>query len=79
MMALAQGKAKTTLGEIQLYHLVKRWGLGVLGPNPSLVDVLRMQRMDHVDRIFMLHNNPKNWKDFSQADWRIIRRALTDD
>lgn len=78
MMALAMGKPSAPSAEIQLFYLAKRWGPEILGPQLGLVDLLRINKLDHVDRVFGMFANPKNWKKMSQADLKLARRALTD-
>lgn len=79
MMTLATGKPSKPNGEIQLFYLVKRWGPEILGSQLGLVRMLRINKLDHVDRVFSMFANPKNWKKMSQADLKLARRALTDD
>lgn len=79
MMSLATGKPSAPDAEMQLFYLAKRWGLDSLGPHLGLVDLLRINKLDHVDRVFSMFANPKNWKTMSQTDLKLARRALTDD
>ena len=75
MLALATGQKTTVPTEVQRFHLLRQWGIELLGSPPRLVDILRLHRMEHAHGLFQLYANPKNWKNFSQADWRIIKPA----
>lgn len=62
--------------EIELLYLVQSWGLGVLGPDPDFVTLLRLHRLALAEQAFRKWGDPKRgWRKMRRADWDWLERA----